>query len=822
MYVQLGDLETAVELYETLPQRFRLDARTAINYPGDHIRKLLITTHKQYGKLQDLTDYFEDRFKSEPENPVTLEILAEIYTHQNEHAKAAEKYQQLSKLKGSPLRTFYLAGAAFNRSGKSEHAKEMLQQGATELSVYLHDRRSVDNDFMWRVAEICMDGALYDTAIMFAKDAIIQAHRDDQQWKLETIYPILGKSFTGVGRYEDAVNAYQEWRNINKDRANAALQMLYQKDENLFEQIIAKQIETVEANPDDTDAYYTLAQTYESNGKYDEAIAVYEKLSELQSDNAEWFKVLGNLYQQRRETAKSVKGSALRFDGARSYVDFNDSAALNASHTQLTVEAWIKPTKIKYAAILYKGGKQTFNFLNHSFSLWLSHNAIRFSVSPDGWKNISISSAMGAVSLNKWHHIAGVLDSREGLIKLYIDGILVSRKDFPKKPVYSNQLPLRMGWMCSDHEHADKHLFEGELADIRIWSTARTAQEIQSHMNVTLTGNELGLIGFVQQFGKNVDTLPNHLSGKFIGDVEIVHYTRSVFVGATTQHLRKAVAAYERAIALDPTAYQLHDTLARNYLRLNKVDEAEITYRRAIDAVLEFTNSPDFSGWHSDRREMLDSAIRRIWQFYVDRAELEKGIATLEELTSKMASNATLYKLLGDAYKEIGDSEKSDAAYAKWFEIHRKAIYETWTPRYSSLATQLLDIESMPERALKFAELARPHNNQFDALRLLCRAYIANGQYTKALDEFKRVLNNPAILAWPDDWQDAMLEAASVQLWLDIAAAGRRMKDRTPYIEMLENLMNSLPNNPIIQLHVNPELLKLYQEHAPLDKSHKQ
>ena len=828
LYIQLGDFDAAVELYETLPSHFSSSSlnhtlsRVNVDPPKDNARELLITAHKQQGKLRDLADYFEGKFRSEPENPAIIEILAEIYNHQDEYAKAAETYQQLSKLKDSPLRTFYLAAAAFNRSGQSDRAKEMLQQGFTELSAYRRDHRSVDAGFLGTIATSCMDGELYDTAITFAEEAIAQAHKDGAEWRLKLIYPVLGKAFINTESYEEAANAYQEWRDIDKNRANAALQMLYQKNENLFEQIVAKQIEAVEANSDDTDAYYALAQTYESNGKRDKAIAVYEKLSALQPDNVEWFKTLGNLYQQRRETTKSVKGSALRLDGEGSFVDLNDSAALNASHTQFTVEVWIKPTKIKYAAIIYKGGKQMSDFLNRSFSLWFSDNDIWFSVSPDGWKEISISSLTGAVSRNKWHHIAGVLNTQTGSMKLYIDGIPVASQNFPKKAVYKSQLPLHIGWMHSDDERANQHSFEGELADIRIWSTARTAQEIRSHMDVTLTGDEPGLVGFVQQFGENVDTPPNHLSGRFVGDVEAVHYTRPVFAMAAVEHLTKAVAAYERAIALEPTAYRLYEVLARNYLRLNRINEAEATYRRAIDAVLEFINSPHFEGWRSDRWDMLASTIQRLWQFYVDRSELEKGIATLEALKPKIASSATLHKLLGDAYKEVGDSEKSDAAYAKWFEIRKKEIYETWTPRYSSLATQLLDIEFMPEQAVKFAKLARPHNNQFKALRLLCRAYIANGQYTEALDEFKCVLSNPAILAWPGEWSSATLEAASVQLWLDIVAAGRQVKDRTHYIEMIKNLVNAVPDNSTIQLHANLELSELYHEQTQLDKESEQ
>ena len=835
LYLRISDFDDAIALYESSVSKFDRTGEPFTSYspssvetrlPGDSARKQIIDSYKQRDKLHELVTYLEGRFKQKPESPAIVEILAETYHHLNEHAKAAEKYKQLSKLQPAKLRIFYLAAAAFNKSGQPERTKEMLNHGVTGLSAYRLDHyhrieRSKEHHFLIAVATICINGGLYDTAVKFAEDAIIQAHEDDAEGRFERIYPILGEALINVKSYEEAANAYQEWRNVDRSRANAALQLLYQKDEGLFEQIVAKQIKAVKANPDDADAHHTLAQTYESNDKRDEAIAVYEKLCALQPNNAEWFRILGNLYQLRGETAESVGGSALRLNGDGSYADLNDSDALNASHTQLTLEVWIKPTKSKFAALLYKGHNGTSD-LNRSFVLWLSDNEIRFSASPDGWENTSIYSSVNAISLNKWHHIASVLNTQTGSIKLYIDGIPVASESFPNKPVCKSHFPLRIGSIHSSHERYNQVFFEGELADIRIWSTARTTQQIQSHMNVALTGNEPGLIGFVQQFGGKVDTPPNHLGTRVVGSAEVVPYIRPIFVGASREYLAKSVEAYERAIALEPTTHQLYNALARNYLRLNRVDAAEATYRRAIDAVLELTSSPDFTGWRSDSRKMRDSAIRCLWQFYVDSDELEKGIETLEALKSKVGDSPTLHKFLGDAFKELSDSKKSDAAYAEWFEIRRKEIYDSWTPLYASLAAELLDIEFRHQEAVKFAALAMPHNSQFSGLRLLCRAYIANGQYTEAADEFHRVLKNPAVLAWPSEWSDTMLDAASVQLWLDIAEAGRKGEDRARYIEMIEQLVNSIPDNLIIQRHVNPELSKLYHEQAQLEKSGKQ
>ena len=200
------------------------------------------------------------------------------------------------------------------------------------------------------------------------------------------------------------------------------------------------------------------------------------------------------------------------------------------------------------------------------------------------------------------------------------------------------------------------------------------------------------------------------------------------------------------------------------------------------------------------------------------RSQFEKGIATLEALKPKMGSNATLHQLLGDAYKEVGDSEKSDAAYARWIEIRERDLAID-RYNYANLASQLLDMGLMPEKAVQFAKLA---GADITNLSLLGRAYLANGQDTEALAEFKHRLSNPAILTRTGAWSSTTLEDTCVQLWLDIVAAGRRLKDKGGYIEMIENLVNALPDNPTVQLHANLELSKLYHEQTQLNKSRKQ
>ena len=56
-----------------------------------------------------------------------------------------------------------------------------------------------------------------------------------------------------------------------------------------------------------------------------EAIAQYQKISELQPDSWQWHKKLGDLYhkqsQQPRETGEVIEGAALILDGNSSFVE---------------------------------------------------------------------------------------------------------------------------------------------------------------------------------------------------------------------------------------------------------------------------------------------------------------------------------------------------------------------------------------------------------------------------------------------------------------------------------------------------------------------
>ena len=307
IYAQLGQIDTAVDLYKTLSRAGLVGMSMTwsgptgfqIYFAGDKARESLINTYRSRGKLDDLLTYFEAQGEETVENPTRLEITAEIYRTRGNYAKAAESYQALGKVQPGNVRSFYYAAAALNKNGEPELAQTMLDEG--EIA------RSTDmqwNQDMWRLAaigSICIEGELYNPAIKLVDEAIMQAGSyGGGGYERQQLYSMLAQSYLGAERYEEAINAYQELENVAQDdgmrqMARDGMRRAY-KEGNLHEKLVAERTQAVENNLEDPDAHFALAQTYEWSDMHDKAIAAYERADQLNPDSTVILAPLAKLY----------------------------------------------------------------------------------------------------------------------------------------------------------------------------------------------------------------------------------------------------------------------------------------------------------------------------------------------------------------------------------------------------------------------------------------------------------------------------------------------------------------------------------------------
>ncbi len=788
IYPKIGNDDAAIETYDMLTM---LEISRFIYNAEQTTRDRLINAYNSANKLDVLIDIYNTKLENDPKNIKNMEMLVEAYKKANNHVKTAEMYQAISKLQPNNVKSYYSAAAAYNKDGQSDLAKQMLNQGESALSV---SNQNSSRSFLKELGDICYDGRLYESAIKLAYAAVAESigvRRHGVGSPAESAYELLAKSYLAAKRYEEAVNAYRQLVNLpgsywGRNDARRAIESA-SKLGKLYDKQIPKLLKQVQENPNDTEVRLTLAQTYEKADKPKESITHYEKLSQLQPDDVRWQKKLGDLYKretlQRSPTGQVFENIALQLDGNANYVEVENSDSLRRITRQATISFWMKPTAFpnRYAPIIYKGDERTSDLSNRSYAFYLQEQGkVQMASSPSGHSQKEYFTNAATIQLNQWYHIAGVIDATRNTIKLYVNGIEIGNNDFRgQQRFYESHLPLRIGW-THETETPTQSSFVGLIDDVRIWNIARRGNQIRSDMNTELNGDEQGLVAYWKfngvKDGMVQDATHNKNHGRIIGNVKFTPYSRPIFESAKSAQLTEAAAAYEKAVKIDPTSYELYTLLAETYNRSGQPSKAEEVYIRALDAPLTQRNH--------------DDAIQAIWSFYANKKNRDKGIVILEKLKQKKENSVVLFQLLGDVYRSVGDTEKSDHAYTQWIELRRRQLIQQGSG-YQDFAEELLKKEMFPTDAIEFAKRAVQHNSNSTNILTLGYAYLADGQNDVALEEFKKGLK--------------ILKSGSFQrqFFSWIIAYGEKTEDKETYVEMLNELVNVIPDNLIVQLNLS-------------------
>ena len=174
----------------------------------------------------------------------------------------------------------------------------------------------------------------------------------------------------------------------------------------------------------------------------------------------------------------------LLFDGTDDYVRIGDYPNLSVS-TSVSMEAWIRPT-------LQGAGTQI--IINKEGEYELAINGATgevmwaFANTDPGW---AWHSTGYQVDANEWTHLAVTYNN--GVVETYADGVLV--ETYNGSGAIGDQYPALNQLHIGGRENAVTQRFNGYIDEVRIWDTTLSQIEIQSNMNVQLTGGEAGLIG---------------------------------------------------------------------------------------------------------------------------------------------------------------------------------------------------------------------------------------------------------------------------------------------------------------------------------------
>ncbi|MGI9285279.1 MAG: DUF4347 domain-containing protein, partial [Pseudomonadales bacterium] len=170
--------------------------------------------------------------------------------------------------------------------------------------------------------------------------------------------------------------------------------------------------------------------------------------------------------------------AALDFDGVDDYVNLGSGVSLSVTNT-LTMEAWVRPDALSAngALIINKEGEYEVGISPSGTLRWA------FANSDPGW---AWHDTGFEISLNSWTHIAVSIDN--GTINSYINGNLVD--SYYGSGAIGDAHPtlddLRIGGRSNSP--ADQY-FDGQIDEVRLWSTARSVAEIQSNLDTDVSGN---------------------------------------------------------------------------------------------------------------------------------------------------------------------------------------------------------------------------------------------------------------------------------------------------------------------------------------------
>ncbi len=151
-----------------------------------------------------------------------------------------------------------------------------------------------------------------------------------------------------------------------------------------------------------------------------------------------------------------------------------------------TIEAWIKPTAMGALGI---AGWGNFDVQNQATVLRLHPGGILHA-----WGGNDQSCQTADLS-NQWHHVAATYDQQTRKRCIYLDGVLKAEETLAAQTVHAvPSLATKDNFTIG--VTAPLEFFSGELAEVRIWSRARTADELSAMRYLSPSGTEAELVSY--------------------------------------------------------------------------------------------------------------------------------------------------------------------------------------------------------------------------------------------------------------------------------------------------------------------------------------
>jgi signal transduction histidine kinase/DNA-binding response OmpR family regulator/protocatechuate 3,4-dioxygenase beta subunit len=220
----------------------------------------------------------------------------------------------------------------------------------------------------------------------------------------------------------------------------------------------------------------------------------------------------------------------LSLDGKGSFVELPPGCFSNL--TAITVEGWVKWASFQTNSHFFEfGWSNRIRVMNSGTSPELAlvvGNGFGSSTSN------TFLSVPGVLSSNYWQYVATVVTPTSR--QLYLNGILLTNRTGANlfQSFLNDERNYLGACVARDDPNSSPGAdFHGQMDEVSIWKSARTAGEIRDDMSARLTGREPGLMGlwqFDDPANPGKDSSTNGLDGKLIGQAQTVAESLPVVV----------------------------------------------------------------------------------------------------------------------------------------------------------------------------------------------------------------------------------------------------------------------------------------------------
>jgi hypothetical protein len=196
--------------------------------------------------------------------------------------------------------------------------------------------------------------------------------------------------------------------------------------------------------------------------------------------------------------------NALKFNGTTNFVDFGANI-VELGKSSFTIECWVKTSGTSMGILNCQNSSNSTWEIGEK-SLYIDANGIPVFV---GFQCNFIYATV-AVNDNLWHHIAVTwlyTGGTSGTPTFYVDGINRTGTTHPfysQYPQYTaNTFNVGTFVFGKPTNQESVNFFNGSVCELRIWSIARSANEIFQNYRRMLAGNETGLVAY-NRFNKGI------------------------------------------------------------------------------------------------------------------------------------------------------------------------------------------------------------------------------------------------------------------------------------------------------------------------------